>query len=840
MRALLFCIDILPHGNRVQTSGGSLRSQQFADAFAASGYEVTKAVPSQSLLVKTQRHLLEGADVVFFDVMNQAEIVSEARPDVIIWAWPLIAQIPIKPLRDTISIVDLNGFQNIESAASSGMDQNEVTRALLHRARQADILVYGSPEQRAYWEGLFSLNYPSEALPAGFVLPFHAPVQSKRPYLAGDPDFFYVGSFLPWLSPFNALFTLADELKGTKSRLRVFASTQPTTAGEGTRSELMRLSDHPSVVLEHPLPYNDLYREIGFSGVAFDLLEESFERRFAYPIRSISYLTYGIPLLYNDFSCISAEIAQSGAGWTTSQEPEALRATIQGILTESHELRAGRSAAATHLSQRLFSCPDAWADLFDRLKRGNPRPAASRPRTARTPKPNVLVISDDEANILNLRCITPLRSLLRRDAIGGYVVVGKDGIRLSTLGTDGDAEVHSVIVQRVPQVPSVAILEMTGGRYIYDIDDNLLVQPAYRPPFPPDFAWKVRTLLANASAVSVTNQFLARSLACASGLDVAGRARVLPNPLVRRCHGVEDRPIRRVLFASSDELPLVDSAPQVFSAIGSFCRRRNLEFCYLGSYPNNPVFREYLAGVPIQSFEPRPYHEYLDMLEGLEALAVVPLETGGDPATIDFVRSKSDIKAVEYLGMGMAAVFSDAAPYRYSDLPIKHLVPNDADCWEAALEAAFTQTTSDRAAIAAQIEQRRWINGSISDLWLDTIQQNAMLRPLSVRRVVESVESSLTKLRFSAWPAENFDAMYYLAENRDVQLCMESGVFEDAYGHYLRHGRMEGRKASPYDTGRTLINHIEESKAAIITLDSEMNRTDHRIRQLKQHFGVRP
>ena len=216
----------------------------------------------------------------------------------------------------------------------------------------------------------------------------------------------------------------------------------------------------------------------------------------------------------------------------------------------------------------------------------------------------------------------------------------------------------------------------------------------------------------------------------------------------------------------------------------------------------------------------------------------MPLETGGDGSTVDFVRCKSDIKAVEYLGMGRPAVFSNAAPYRYSSLPITHVVPNESEAWSAGLESAFSQSVEDRRAIAAEVEAQRGAGGPINQIWFDTLQMNQLARPLKLSRVLESLNTSLSRLRFNYLPAEFFDTDFYLSRNEDVRHAVEAGVINSAYDHYVISGQAEGRPGSPFETGTSLVNHLEQAVSTLVGLDGELNGMDNRIWQLKQKFGV--
>ncbi len=62
------------------------------------------------------------------------------------------------------------------------------------------------------------------------------------------------------------------------------------------------------------------------------------------------------------------------------------------------------------------------------------------------------------------------------------------------------------------------------------------------------------------------------------------------------------------------------------------------------------------------TLRPRTWGEYHSALAGPPALlGIAPLETEGDPDTVEFVSGKSDVKMAEYGGFGHPAVYSAAA-----------------------------------------------------------------------------------------------------------------------------------------------------------------------------------
>ena len=114
------------------------------------------------------------------------------------------------------------------------------------------------------------------------------------------------------------------------------------------------------------------------------------------------------------------------------------------------------------------------------------------------------------------------------------------------------------------------------------------------------------------------------------------------------------------------------------------------------------------AGATIATLRRRGWEAYHSALAGPPALlGIAPLETEGDPDTVEFVSGKSDVKMVEYAAFGHPAVYSAAAPYAESDLSCGRLSANDAASWAAAIDELMAGGWRAAADESREVRERR-------------------------------------------------------------------------------------------------------------------------------------
>src|ERR1700722_19613388 len=110
----------------------------------------------------------------------------------------------------------------------------------------------------------------------------------------------------------------------------------------------------------------------------------------------------------------------------------------------------------------------------------DPANAPQRLSTRRNRPPCVLIITDDFENLVELRVRIPFDTMFRAGLIRGYHVLHRGRLSRS-IGTPLEIAMIDVVwVQRVPVRNMLFLIDALGGKFVYDVDDNMLVSPAYQ------------------------------------------------------------------------------------------------------------------------------------------------------------------------------------------------------------------------------------------------------------------------------------------------------------------------------------------------------------------------
>ena len=227
---------------------------------------------------------------------------------------------------------------------------------------------------------------------------------------------------------------------------------------------------------------------------------------------------------------------------------------------------------------------------------------------------------------------------------------------------------------------------------------------------------------------------------------------------------------RAVVWASSDAPALLGARVEVERAIRDFCRAHRLPVVCIGGHVP-AVFER--AGIVVEVVGHLPYPAYLERLAAAApGILVGPLETGGDPATQDFVDAKSDIKVIEAGLAGLQGVFSRAAPYAESDLGPEILCENTYEGWIAGLERA--RLACERPGDVTPWPGRRDADGVGPMPWAEALRR----APADVtgREVMAALRFVRAQAETLVGAAEAFDEADYLRRHVDVAEAVATGV----------------------------------------------------------------
>jgi glycosyltransferase involved in cell wall biosynthesis len=813
MHVHVFAIDILPSQTVVSTGGG-LRSFQIVNGLRKQGFDVTYSVPRMTDLARENWESLteeERKNAFSWDAGHTYDdIIGRLKPEVVVCLWPNLYTFPRFRSEGPIIVYDVNGLQNVEGALSYiaggdiGVSLQELTKRYLNKLLTGDILLCGSVEQKAYWSGLLSFHLDSFTVPDMVRIPYYpAEEPILGPYDAGEPTFFCTGSFLPWNSPEGHLLAAASMLRqaGRGEMLVVGKPNANMTHASTVNRELEALRAFDFVHLKDGIPYPQLSSLINNRGIAIDLNTRTLEREFAIPIRTVTYLAHGVPVITNDFSVISHEVETYKAGWCVDPtNPSKFAALFNEVLgTPLDQLRT-MSKNARRLAKERFESNDGFTTLKERLiSKCHKRVSASAPIPKRSMpvrsdlRPCVLVISEDYENFLELRVRIPFDAMYKMGYIKGYHLFNGGKIIRSVGVTADIGKIDAVWVQRAPQRSGLFITDTFDGRFVYDIDDNLLGAPAHRPQFSAEYCTLVRSLLRASGAVTTTSARLTATLQRVSGVQIEHKAVIAPN-VTDKVELLSGKPEPdALLIASSDYLPLTVSMQPFLRAIQTFTRSKDLPIVYIGS-PVNDLSK---LGIQVYATGMLGYDSYREYIRRHNLMAVAPLEGWGDPQTQDFINSKSDIKMVEFGSAGVPAVYADVAPYRETPLKAGPLVDmRDEKALVTNLENVYSNTDQWRAQGSRSVAAHRMANDVVGSTWFRAVQNVRLNVPFELSDLLGRYERYSKFLQEWAVPKEMFVEADYLGQNTDLRAKISDNG-QSAYEHYLSEGLASGRTWFP-------------------------------------------
>ncbi|MBP2294366.1 hypothetical protein [Azospirillum rugosum] len=860
---LVFAIDWTPEAGDVGTGGG-LRSRQVADMLRDAGHRVAVAVPAASKTVALLRRQdparLDG--VLLYDGANQLEIIRRVRPDVIVWQWPTMRAVPMSGLGDVVQICDLNGLQDHEIAHGIPGLLPLAEGKVLAAAVGADLVLTGSEEQNGYWIAKFGTKL--DGVPTA-VVPYSAP----RPLLpprgqegkAGEGGLqkrlCLAGTVYPWNSSLSHLDGIVAwaERRGDV-RIDVVATIDPASRDHlAIRGQLERLRRSPCVSLSFGQSVGELFQWLGAGGFALDLYPPTIERRLAVPIRTVNALACGLPILCNLPTQLNRRLVEAGCARMVALEDgelggdleagpgpalvEALDAAMDLDPVRYAGMRAAARAQAEEGPFRWEAAAERLAEGVDQALRRLRRKVAWRPGRKHGTAPalgHALVLSDEPENLQELRLHAPFGELYRQGEIGGYTVVSRNRVVMSTLNDPEATPVDAIWLQRRPSSATVLALHAIDRPYLLDLDDHLLVSPTYRAAFPPEHMQMGRMLVRQCAVLSCSTARLAAQLGRYAAADVVSKAIVTPNLAQGAAAPRPSGPPTAVVWVSSDMPALSVSTIPVLRALRDFCLAFDLDLVCVGHTPPTLLTE---SDVRIRKLPLQRYADYLRLLSSqAPAILFCPLETHADPATQDFIDGKSDIKMLECLATGLVGVFSAAAPFADSTLRAGPVCDNTYESWYDGLCEARETLLAGGGDPA--IPDDRQIGRRGLAPWLEALRAARLDAPFPLRMLKDAYVFVYNHLTRRMLTKDEFDEAAYLESNKDVDRAVRNGTFQSAYEHYKLYGFFEsqiGHRA--HGVGGEESDSMQLFANLLGTLSDLRTTTDNRAPQIEHLKAAR-
>ena len=363
----------------------------------------------------------------------------------------------------------------------------------------------------------------------------------------------------------------------------------------------------------------------------------------------------------------------------------------------------------------------------------------------RTP-PRVLAFADVRGSLVAAaRVFAPLEALREAGFIQSYVVTDS-----SLRGIPRNGEFDVIWLQRAADpLLTRHLAARLPGQYLLDVDDHLLCRPEYLEindlPDPVSFT----DALAACRVLTTTTTHLTTLLEQRSGIALASRTMTCPNAIPF----TDAAPVRTtapaaVLLTQGHRLALTRSSDPVLTAIVDGAARWRLPIWTLGIQPAPLREAAAAAGISLTALRPRPWSSYHRDLAGQPTLlGVAPLETRGDPSTLEFVSGKSDVKMVEYGGNSHPGIYSRALPYFESDVRCGRLVENTHEAWTVAVDEVMSGGWRAAADEAPRVRERRNLNRVIVDCWWPAVRESRLEQPIRAGDLLSSLDRVGARMR---------------------------------------------------------------------------------------------
>ena len=341
----VICGQPLPLGG-VPTTGAGLRAWSLGEGLKANGCDVVYSLPKD--VVEHIPHPTDTLRSAAFDYHQLDKAIEGVSPTVVVtqgWTWAnLLTERPEVPVA-----VDLTGPYLVESPFSQVEDQERMPFLKLQALGKADFVTCAGKVQRNYflpWLHLAGHDIRTECCPA---IPMSLGPDMPDKEDGEEPVFLYSGIFLPWQDPSTALECLIRKIdERDTGRLVIFAGPHPTSPfPTGETPEIMeKLRSHPRVEFTGVVPYEELTERARSCSVSLDLMTRNVERELAFTTRTVVALWCGLPVLYNDYSELTAYIGDYDAGWTADPSDDVIISeTLDRIFDYPDEVsQAGRNA----------------------------------------------------------------------------------------------------------------------------------------------------------------------------------------------------------------------------------------------------------------------------------------------------------------------------------------------------------------------------------------------------------------------------------------------------------------------------------------------------------------
>ena len=337
-------------------------------------------------------------------------------------------------------------------------------------------------------------------------------------------------------------------------------------------------------------------------------------------------------------------------------------------------------------------------------------------------KSNLLLALNKRGHAKSERLLLFAESLLRQGTINSYAAAdGKEFIHVSPAASGW---FDAICLQGEPSGLDW-FRQLVMGRLPYLADwDGCAWENSHDKGKMTD---ELHQSLVHAGAVSVSSRSLLQRLDNAVRLDLASCAHVVPDgiffPSALPNIG---SPVGVVwLLEKSAELP--DNIFEILGAVNEFSRKYTLPVYCQGEFSGEILGK-------IENHVQLHFPDGTDPAEILQArgplLGIAPMKIDLDNDAASAVLS--DIRMVEFGGLGIAGVYSASRPYCESDIRTGRVVDNTYENWLAALEELYNGGYKEEKKKYQHIREKRSIDRIAREYWWPALDNVNLKGPVPV------------------------------------------------------------------------------------------------------------
>ena len=341
MRVLVFASDMLPLPG-LPTSGGGLRSWQIIQGLKGTGIEVVFSMPVEDRYLgrmyrdKIPKEVIDLA----WNFKNQDDIVSQVKPDVLIFANPDLNH--LKKEWHLPIACDLHGpriieFELMDNDLKASNRSYRLT-AKINNLIKSDFLTCAGLRQKYYFLSfLLQGGIPLSDIRIEFMPVSLSPQLPERNQSHPEEKvFIYAGGFYPWQDVAFGLLTLSEMLrKRDIGKLVIYGGSHRLHEKDGSAfdSLMNKLSNNPCVHFAGYVTREELLKTYLSGYVFYEVMGQNYERELAFTTRTVEALWSGLPVIYNNYSDLSEYITSYRAGWCVNPaDKRAVEAAINSAL----------------------------------------------------------------------------------------------------------------------------------------------------------------------------------------------------------------------------------------------------------------------------------------------------------------------------------------------------------------------------------------------------------------------------------------------------------------------------------------------------------------------------